>query len=191
MGLIRTTHPTTTVIATSDIKQHLRLDVDSADAELVELVHSAESYCEDNTGRQFMTATYTKTLDQFPCWEIILDRPPLQSVDSITYVASSDGSTLTLSSSLYKVSTNGQKGRVTPAYNEVWPTPRVEIDAVQIVYTAGATASSNVPREAHQAEKLLAGHYYNTRVVASEGSMSEVPMSVQSLLDHIKVGEYD
>lgn len=192
MGLLRTTHPTTTVLATSDVKTHLNIDIGDDDAYLGELVKSAESYCEDNTGRQFLTATYTLTMDEFPTWELVLPRPPLQSISSITYVASSDGSTLTLGSSAYKVATNGIKGRVTPSYNEVWPTARNEIDAVTVTYIAGATSSSLVPREAHEAMKLLTAHYYTNRTaVVATGAVPQVnKLGVDSLLAHIKVGEY-
>ena len=139
-----------------------------------------------------MTATYTYTMDTFPPWEIDIPCPPLRSVDSITYVASSDGSTVTLGSSAYKVSTNGVKGRLTPAYNEVWPIPRAEMDAVTITYTAGATASSAVPREAHEAIKLLVGHYYTNRTaVVATGAVPQInKLGVDALLSHVKVGEY-
>lgn len=191
MGLIRTTHPTTTIVATSDVKQHLRIDIDDDDVELTEMIHSAESYCERTTGRQFLTATYTYTRDCFPTWEMDIPYPPLQSVSAITYVDSADGSTVTLASSLYKVSTNGVKGRITPAYNEVWPTPRYEMDAVKVTYIAGATASSDVPRAAHHAVKLLVGHWYANRGAVVTGTITqEHSLGVKALLDRITVGEY-
>lgn len=193
MGLVRTTHPTTTVMATSDAKSHLNIDINDDDAYLGELIHAAESYCEDATDRQFMTATYTMTLDYFPRWVIDIPRPPLQSITSIEYVDHDTGSTVTMSSSEYKVATNAYgKGRVSPAYNEVWPIPRVEMDAVKITFVAGATSSSLVPRQAVEAARLLVGHYYTNRTaVVATGAVPQInKLGVEALLNQVKVGEY-
>lgn len=192
MGLRLTTPATTTVLATSDAKTHLNIDINDDDPMLVECVKDAERYVEDYTQRQLLTATWTLTLDCFPEWEIKVPRPPLQSVSEIKYIDDSDGSTTVLDSSTYRVSTNGLFGRITPAYNEVWPTPRAVIDAVTITFIAGATAAADVPREAMRAAKLLTAHYYaNRTAVIATGAVPQInQLGVSALLGNIAVGDY-
>lgn len=192
MGLRLTTQATTTVLATSDAKTHLNIDINDDDPMLVECVKDAERYVEDYTQRQLLTATWTLTLDSFPEWEIKLPRPPLQSVTSITYINDLDGSTATLSTTAYRVSTNGMLGRITPNYNDTWPTPRAVIDAVTITYIAGATDAADVPREAIRAAKLLTAHYYaNRTAVIATGAVPQVnQLGVSALLGNIAVGDY-
>lgn len=200
MGYVQSTPPTTTVLATSDVKSHLRVDFDDDDVYLNGLIHTAERYAERYTGRQFMSATWTLTLDHFPyCGtgpfdnEIILRYPPLASVDSITYVNSSSGTTSTWSSSEYQVETNEHKGRVSPAYNYVWPTPRAEPGAVTVTFTAGATSSTNVPIEARHAMKMLVGHWYCNRLdVVNTGVTPQMQLrAANDLLNMISIGEYE
>lgn len=192
MGLRLTTPATTTILATSDVKKHLNIDINDDDAMLGVIVKVAERYIETQTQRQLLSATWTLTLDGFPEWEIQVPRPPLASVTSITYIDDDDGSTDTLSSSLYRVTTNGLFGRITPAYNETWPTARAVTDAVTITFVAGATATTDVPYEAVQAAKLLCAHYYaNRTAVIATGAVPQVNLlGVNALLGNISVGDY-
>jgi uncharacterized phiE125 gp8 family phage protein len=192
MGLRLTTQSTTTVLATSDVKTHLNIDINDDDPMLVECVKDAERYVEDYTQRQLLTATWTLTLDCFPEYEIKLPRPPLQSITSIAYVNDSDGTNSTLSTTAYRVSTNGLLGRITPNYNDTWPTPRAVTDAVTITFVAGATAVADVPREAIRAAKLLVAHYYaNRTAVIATGAVPQInQLGVSALLGNISVGDY-
>jgi uncharacterized phiE125 gp8 family phage protein len=192
MGLRQTTPPTTTILATSDVKTHLNIDINDDDPMLVECVKDAEAYVETYTQRQLLTATWTETRDSFPDWEWKVQRPPLQSVSELKYIDAADGSTTVMGSSLYRVTTNGLFGCITPAYNETWPTPRSVKDAVTLTFIAGATAVANVPREALRAAKLLTAHYYaNRTAVIATGAVPQInQLGVSSLLGNISVGDY-
>ena len=195
MGLKRTTSPATEPITLAEAKKHVEvaLAVTDHDTHLSDmLIPAARERAETYTGRAWITQTWTLTLDRFPAWTIPLPRPPLVSVTSITYV-DGDGDTQTLSSSLYRVSTNtggGAPGRITPAYGEVWPTIRNLTDAVTIVYVAGYGAASSVPRAAKQAILLTVGNWFANREPVVVGvSASEVPQNAKWLLDSLRAGK--
>lgn len=190
MHLRLITPSTASIIATSDIKSHLNIDISNDDVMLGDLVKVAERYVENYTQRQFLTATWEMKLDHFPSCDIKIPRPPLQSV-AITYIDDDDGSTVTLSSSLYRVLPGDTYGRIEPAYNETWPATRSVGDAVTITITAGATGSSAVPLEAKQAVKMLAAHWYVNRTAVVTGTITQMQeMALQALLGNLSVGDY-
>lgn len=192
MGLVVSTAPTIYPVSQTEVKKHLEIAVSdtSHDDHIDMLTATATEKAEAYSKQSFINRTYQLKLDKFPRWEIMLPRPPLSSVSSISYV-DGDGATQTLSSSLYLVSTSSKPGRVTPAYNEVWPETRNIIDAVTVTYVAGYGATSaSVPQRARQAILLMVGTWFENREGVSDGSMSEVPMGARWLLDGLKTGMY-
>lgn len=192
MGLAVTTAAAIYPVSQAEVKKHLEIAFsDTAHDDHIDMLtaaatEKAEGYCKQS----FINRTYQLKLDRFPRWEMILPRPPLSSVSSITYV-DGEGTTQTLSSSLYLVSTSSKPGRVTPGYNEVWPETRNIIDAVTVNYVAGyGSTTSSVPQRARQAILLIIGTWFENRESVSEGSLSEVPMGARWLLDGLKTGMY-
>ncbi len=113
---------------------------------------------------------------------IYLPRPPLQSVASLKYI-DTNGVLQTLDPALYVVDTNGEPGRIVPAYNTFWPSTRPIANAVQINFIAGyGAAPASVPRRMMTAMKFLVAHWYEHREAAGESSLKEVPMGVESLI---------
>jgi uncharacterized phiE125 gp8 family phage protein len=115
-----------------------------------------------------------------PVSEILVPRPPLISVSSITYV-DGNGTTQTLSAAAYKVDTDSEPGRITPAYGYCWPTTRAEINAIAITYVAGYATRAAVPASIKQAMLLLIGHWYENREAVGQVG-GTVAMAVESLL---------
>jgi hypothetical protein len=106
---------------------------------------------------------------------IAVPRPPLQSVTSITYVAA-DGTSTTLASTEYQVSA-GSLGRVAPAYAKVWPVTRPQMDAVRVRFVAGYGAAAAVPANVKAAIKIMVGHLYENRDVATSADLAaELPV---------------
>ena len=190
MGLNQTTAPANEPLELTDARTHLR-EPDAAENDYITgLIIVARRTVEAVTRRQIINATWQLTLEEFPA-EIILDRPPLSSIASITYV-DADGDTQTLASSGYQSDTTAFKGRVKPAYGESWPTTRSDTyNAVTVTYVAGygATAAS-VPEDIIHAIKLLLGHLYENReATIVEGVAKDLPLGFMALLADFMVEE--
>jgi uncharacterized phiE125 gp8 family phage protein len=153
-----TTPSTIEPVSEEDLRDYLCLgevdDPSGSQTLLQRLIRSARERCERVTGFALMTQTLTLTLDHFPCGEgeifdgerLLVPRPPLQSVTSISYV-DTGGTTQTLGSSNYRVDTASIPGRIEPAWGVTWPSVRDIIGAVTVVYVAGYTARVHVPAE--------------------------------------------
>ena len=120
-------------------------------------------------------------LDRFPTLIISPPHPPLVSVTGIVYV-DTDGADQTLGSSVYRVDTVNEPGRITLEYNQSWPSTREVTNAVTITYQAGYGKAAAVPDDVKAAIKLLVGHLYEHREAVCEIKLDMVPMSVKSLL---------
>lgn len=200
----RTSAPSAEPITTSEAKNHLRVDTSDDDTLIDSLVTAAREHVEMTIGRSLITQTLKFYLDAFPLSElidhqwyaylgiranqIILPRPPVQSVDSIEYV-DTDGSTQTLSSSKYRVDKVSEPPRITEADNETWPFTDNVTNSVIITYTAGYGGSgSDVPQAIRQAMLLLIGNWYENREQVLVGSSpSQLPMAAQALLSPYQV----
>lgn len=190
MGLKRTVDPTVMATTLKRAKKQVELleTEDAHDAHLTALIGAATEHVEQYTRRALITQTWRLTLDRFPC-EIVLPRPPVQSVSSITYV-DDDGATQTLSSSLYQTCLESSPARIVPAYNEVWPTVRNIPEAVQVTYVAGyGAAATDIPEQFQQIILLLVGHWFEHReAIVSGTSAAEVPLGAIHLMDRLQVG---
>jgi len=190
-GLTVVTPPAAEPVSVAEAKAHLRLETADEDALVTALVKAAREHAEDFMGRAFVTRVYDLTLDRFP-WSsravsvgagaIVVPRPRLQSVESITYVDES-GVTQALSASKYLVDSKSEPGRITPAYGETWPTTREQANAVTVRFTAGYGAAAAVPDAIKTAIKLLVAHWYEHREQVNVGNIvNTMPFAVESLL---------
>ena len=181
MGLTRTTDATTEPVSTDDLKAHLYIDDNDLDAWLTVAEKAARNYCERVTRRQLVNATWTLTLDGFSD-PIKLPKPPLSSVTKINYI-DTGGDTQTVSTAVYTVLTDREPGEVVQAYNQTWPTPRGQPEAVSVVYVAGyGTAATNVPETLRLGIQTLVGHWYENRESVVVGSTSK---PIEQMLDNI------
>lgn len=91
------TPPAMEPVTLVEVKLHARIDHDLEDGLLATFIAAACQHGEQLTGRQFVEAAYELSLDDFPCGEdpIELPKPPLQAVESISFVAP-DGATQTM-----------------------------------------------------------------------------------------------
>lgn len=201
MPLKLVTPPACEPVSLAQFKTHARISRDDEDATIRGYIMAARQYAESRQRRQLITATWRLTIDSFyPCGEsrslfetaaIKIPLPPLASVTSITYV-DEDGATQTLDSSLYLVDTQSEPGRIVPAFNQVWPYTREQINAVAITFVAGYGGTpGSVPATTRQAIQMLASHYYENREAAIVGTISAVtPLAVDSLLSAEDHGGY-
>jgi len=184
MGLNRTVEPATTPITVAELKKQLELPSSDSyhDTHLTRIIEAATRAAERFTKRAFITQTWEMKLQAFPSWEIVIPRPPLQSISSIEYV-DTDGDTQTVSSSNYLVSTSSLPGKVTPAYGEVWPSARWQMDAVTVTFVAGyGAASTDVVQDIRHALLIWCDQMFH------DGIGCPMPEATRTLLDSVHPG---
>jgi uncharacterized phiE125 gp8 family phage protein len=182
------TAPAVEPLTLTEAKLHLRVDHTTDDDLITSLIVAARQYAENYTQRCFITQTWDLKLDAFPVGDILLVKPPVASVTSITYV-DTDGTTQTLSSALYRTDLPtgpwAQRGRIEPAYGESWPSTRALSNAVTVRCVHGYGLAVSVPDPIKAALKLLIGHWYENREAVSVSigaNVQQVPMAVVALL---------
>lgn len=192
-SLIRTVAPTLEPVSLQEQKDHARILDTQEDALIESYIKAATAQCENTQGQAYVTQTWRKTLDRFPVArrlnphrKLYLDRPPLQAVTSVTYLAT-DGTSTVMPSSDYVVNTDDMPGYITPKYNGQWPTTQFMPNAVTVVYQAGyggtgasvsaTTSAAQVPTQTKLAIKVLAQHYFQNR-----DTDSPMPQAVAALL---------
>lgn len=186
--LTRLTAPASLPLDLAALKPMLRIDTDDEDAVLTAFLQAAVDYLDGKDGllgRALLTQQWTLTLDYGWPSTVVIPLPPLQSVDSITYV-DPDGITQTLDSAAYMVLTDREPGVISPAYDTDWPAVRCQKAAISITFTAGyGAAGTDMPKSLLHAIVLLTGHLFEQRdvvVVGSGATVNEVPMGVHALL---------
>lgn len=179
------TPPEVEPITLAEAKRHLRDPPDVDDDVIGGFVIAARQMVENELRRAIITQTWDLYLDGWPYgggyfnrsireqgpgfgWlpsnggvPIQLDRPRLQSIESITYVDEA-GVTQTLPTSAYDVSP-GTPGRVQAKSGTTWPTTRNQMDAVRIRYVCGYGDPEDVPKCVLVGIKLLLSHLYENR----------------------------
>lgn len=156
----RTVAPTALPVSVAHVRdQVLRVANGTVEDAYIEgAVWAAVAACERDTGRALVPQTWELILSRFPIGTrpIILPRVPLIGVDSVSYV-DEDGVTQTLavgSPADFETIPSGEfvRGRIVPLYSEVWPTTRLQEQAVTVTFQCGYE---------HQAypEELLSGIY--------------------------------
>lgn len=147
----------------------------TSDPLLSALITTARMAAEHRTGRALITQTQDLYLDGFPCWEINLPMPELQSVTAITYVDNS-GVTQTLDAAEYQVDSASEPARLTPAFGKVWPPARWQMNAVKIRYICGYGTAADVPQMLKQWMLMAVSTMYSQREAISTGTIvAEVP----------------
>lgn len=208
-GLVQTTPPAVEPVLLADAKLWGKIDTTADDAIVTSLITAARDYAEDYTGRAFITQSYRLTLDRFPgivgsspsvyaayrdwpiFWDLIrFPKPPLISVDSVQYVDTA-GNVDVVDPSIYQADTDAEPGRLRPAYGQIWPVPRAQLAAVQIVYTCGyGTTQAAVPAGIQTAIKMLVETWYTNRGSSVGRNQSEIPFSLRAVLDRYWTGNY-
>lgn len=187
VSLTQSAAPAAEPLSLIDVQDHLLLtDANVADSDvrkLAALIALARTYVEDMTGLQLITATWVQKLDAFPGADyIMLRKPPLATITSITYLDAAGNAQTLSSSTAYQADTSTIPGRVLLRYGQTWPTTYDYHNAVTITYTAGyGAAGTAVPEPLRQAMLLMIEHWYRFRGPTTEDVLNDVPYAVDAL----------
>lgn len=171
------------VVSDELVKLQLRVGDNPADWDAVEgYRHAATQYVEEYLWRQLLTAKWRLGMDSFCSHEILLPRPPLQLVESISYVDAS-GELNVLDAADYQVDAWSEPGRIRPSYGKCWPSTRCgELNAVRIVFVAGWPNAEAIPAPVKMAVLQVIGSMYETREASAETEKFEMPFAAKHLL---------
>jgi uncharacterized phiE125 gp8 family phage protein len=174
-------------LSLSDAKGQCRALADVAEEDgLISLYLSAgRQIAEQYTGRGFLTQTWKLEQDAFtdPIW--LPWAAPLQSVTSVKYF-DENGTQQTLATTVYRVDTTSQPGRVVLKPNQSWPSVQVSRgQSVEVIYVTGWTSAEVMPADVRIAVGMLADHLYENRGAVQVGvgiGAVEVPFGPAALL---------
>ena len=167
-GLVVTSSPATEPITLTEAKLFAKVDTAADDALITALIKAAREYAEPILDRTFVTTTYAWTLDGFPSDSALrFPRPPLLSVVDVTYIDSA-GDSQTWASGDYDVDTASLVGRLLPAYGQVYPATRAQMNAVTVNFTAGDGAYAGQREDVKLLMKILVTESYLKRRYADD-----------------------
>jgi uncharacterized phiE125 gp8 family phage protein len=173
MALSIVTEPGDEPVDLDTVKAHLRVDVDDENTLIVQLITAARQYAEAFTRRPLMPQTWDLKLDEFPYGCIVLPKPPVTAISSVSYV-DQNGDTQTWSSSLYQTDLPAgpaaMPARIEPIFGTAYPTAREVFNAVTVRFVCGYADAETVPAAIKAAMLLLIGDWYANRENFGTGS---------------------
>lgn len=175
---VRTVEPAEAPVTLAEIKAHCREDTDDQDATLNIYINAAVSHIEGILDRALVTQSWRQDIAAFACTRLAI--APVASITSITYY-DSDNAEQTLSTDVYALRKDALGWYVGLKPGQTWPSSYTRDDAVSITYVSGQDPD-DIASDIKLAIFILVGHWNENREAVSELSMSEVPMSFESLV---------
>ena len=182
MNLIRVVEPAVEPVPLSDIKAHLRLTPSDFDSQLNGLIAAARDYTEAVLCRRaLITQTLEVRVDAFWGHALLLPRPPAQSIVSVKYLDSGDGSLVTLDPSQYVLDQHSDPARLLCSYGNTFPVARRDPSAVTVRYVAGyGAAASDIPPSLQLLIRLRVATWYQQPEAVGR-RLVELPFAVSAL----------
>ena len=194
-GLTITTEPTQEPVTLQEVKEYLRIEDNTDERLLRPFIETARRFAEEHMGRTLMQTTYTMFVDAYdemadPLWEgvktgpylnyyknyVILPRPPVTSVTSVSTFDDSDTET-TMASSKYYVDSAREPARVVLRQGETFPTALRVANAIKVVYVAGYSSQYSIPEPIRMGILQHIAYMYEHR-----GDMYEASAPIPPLL---------
>jgi uncharacterized phiE125 gp8 family phage protein len=172
--------PKDDIISLDTARNWLRIDGHDEDAELVEILFGICQAAEVATGRALSPQVWDVVLDAFPCGAVRLPMPPVQSIESVTYI-DSNGVSQPLLSTAWLLDADSEPGWLFPAYNTTWPSTRAIPNAVRIRVNCGYPLGG-IPASIVLWIRAQLAHNWENR----DGGLKLLP-EVSGLLDHFIV----
>ncbi len=171
MNLTVLTPPAEEPVSVATAKLHLRVDNTADDALIALYLKAARELCEGLARRSFVSQSYRLVLDDFPSAPLKLPRPPLQSVEAVTYL-DVDGDEHDWTD--FTVDTGSEPGKV--IFNSLPTASLQESGAVAVEFTAGYETADDLPNGFVMAILQTVANWYEFR------EMGDVPKSARLLL---------
>lgn len=177
------------------VKKHCRVDDSDNDDALTAYRDAAIGHVEDMLGRALVDQSWEIRLSGFPCGELKIPMPPLIEVVSVKYI-DEDGAEQTFDASKYHVTGIGDRGRISLADGQTWPSPLgvgypepvIVRFRAGYVDTGDSPPTPDVPAPIVAAVKLLVGTLYEHRETVVIGQTAiELPWAAKALLDPYRV----
>lgn len=178
---------TVDLLTLSELKEHLKVDVDVDDTFIKNLGRAATSSCEEYTNRFFLKTKIEQYSDSWSGVSELLKSPVQTDSFSIRYYDKND-TVQTLATTEYFLDNISMPARVCPAPNKSFPTLSSRINAVGVTYFVGVDTAAEVDMAIKQAVLLTVGHWYANRETVVVGRIAtEIPMAAKYLLDQYKI----
>jgi uncharacterized phiE125 gp8 family phage protein len=176
------TEPATEPLSYSDVKAYLRLNDDSEEAFVTNLITVARQIVEGQIWRPLISQTWAMQFDYSEIGTNIynINKAPLLSVTDVKYY-DEDNTLQTLAASQYEVDIYGS-----PARFRLINVPKLKdrMNAMQLNFTCGYTNAAAVPSPIKQAMYLIIGHLYENRQDVVTGTqVHQIPDSSKYLLE--------
>lgn len=143
-GLKVVTPPSVEPISVTMLKNHARIEISDDDWSVIpRFIRAARRQLEKDTNRFFVTQTHDLVLDAFPLRSIpiLVPRPPLQSIVSITTI-DTDGTSTVMDPTTYIVDPASEPGRIGVVDNTIWPQNLRSFAPITVRFVAGYTGTA-------------------------------------------------
>lgn len=172
MNLTVITPPEEEPVSVATAKAHLRVDYATDDALIESYLKAARELGEGLARRAFITQSFRLVLDDFPANALLkLPRPPLQSVEAVTYL---DADGVEHDWTDFTVDARSEPGRI--IFNSLPNASLLESGAVAVEFTAGYESAAEMPAVFTQAILQTVANWYEFR------EMGDMPTSAKKLL---------
>jgi len=160
---VRVVTPAATAAVTLvEAKSALLVDHDADDVYIQSLIDAANEEAQAAAGRSFVTCTLEMALEAWPA-VIRLERPPVQSITSITYYDTAN-TAYTMPAADYVAITDIGLPVVTPAAGASWPSASLRaVSPIRVRYVAGYGDAHDVPARYRQLILALVAVDYENR----------------------------
>jgi len=174
-------------VSLTEAKAHLKVDINTDDTLITNLIIASTQLSEEYTNRFFINTVITQTCSTFLDLKSLL-KSKVINVSFIKYY-DSDNTLQTLSPSNYVVNNQFEPCQINPVIDFSYPDIAKRIDAIQCKYNVGyGTAAADVPNAIKQAILLTIGNWYANRETVIIGRItSKLPQSALWLLNTYKV----
>lgn len=184
--------PASEPVSLAEAKLHLQVDHSAEDTLITNLIVAAREYAESRMSAALITQTIDAYYSGWPCDGFALPVAPVSAIVSITYTLA-DGTTSTVSSSVYTALLKLRRPAVVLGYCQQWPAD-VLMPGLPIIIrmTAGYGAAAAVPYRIKQALLLHIKHMFENRSAVVTGqsaitSSAYTEMGIENLYSQFRL----
>ncbi len=190
-------------ITLAEAKAYLRETSSDHDDLITALITDAREEIEADTWRALVPLTKTVQLRGFPVAEpgafglvnpaplqIVLPRPPLISIESLTYIDAA-GVERSYDVETLRIDIRHEPGTIEPPYGSTWPETRDDPAAVVIEFVCGYPTTDDVPQMLKAAVRLILSQLYEhaepTELARAGGGTGQTRTTLDRILEKFRI----